>query len=258
VTILVSIERLSIGTIVLTAPERVNTETLRVKVLRVFDGDGCLIQVWHPGQQREIEFGARFGFIDAPEMDQPGGKEAKEFLESIIANKWLHLSVLTILETGQVIDRHKRLLCVPYLQDDHGATQSNSPLEIVKALISPWSSGVVMRNIELEMVLNGWAWVVEKYGPDERYLEALDDARRNKRGIWANSDNIAPWHFKQRKSRQTRTESFSGKEPDLFAQPKSDKCPQTGCGGRLVKRNGKFGPFVGCTNFPKCRHTQKQ
>jgi len=32
-------------------------------------------------------------------------------------------------------------------------------------------------------------------------------------------------------------------------------CPR--CGGKLVKRNGKYGSFVGCSNYPKCRYTRK-
>jgi predicted RNA-binding Zn-ribbon protein involved in translation (DUF1610 family) len=31
------------------------------------------------------------------------------------------------------------------------------------------------------------------------------------------------------------------------------KCPQ--CGSNLVKRSGKFGDFLGCTDYPKCTHT---
>jgi len=31
------------------------------------------------------------------------------------------------------------------------------------------------------------------------------------------------------------------------------KCPE--CSGRLVKRNGYKGPFLGCQNYPKCKHT---
>lgn len=30
-------------------------------------------------------------------------------------------------------------------------------------------------------------------------------------------------------------------------------CPR--CGGRLVQRNGKYGIFTGCSNYPKCRYT---
>ncbi len=32
-------------------------------------------------------------------------------------------------------------------------------------------------------------------------------------------------------------------------------CPK--CGGKLVMREGKYGTFIGCSNFPKCRYTQK-
>ncbi len=28
------------------------------------------------------------------------------------------------------------------------------------------------------------------------------------------------------------------------------------CGGELVKRNGKYGAFLGCSNYPKCRYTK--
>jgi hypothetical protein len=32
-------------------------------------------------------------------------------------------------------------------------------------------------------------------------------------------------------------------------------CPK--CGGQLVQRNGKYGTFYGCSNYPKCRFTVK-
>ncbi len=32
-----------------------------------------------------------------------------------------------------------------------------------------------------------------------------------------------------------------------------EACPL--CGGQLIERNGKFGPFLGCSNFPRCRYT---
>lgn len=34
-----------------------------------------------------------------------------------------------------------------------------------------------------------------------------------------------------------------------------DICPS--CGGKLVKRDGKYGEFFGCSNYPKCRFTKK-
>ena len=32
-------------------------------------------------------------------------------------------------------------------------------------------------------------------------------------------------------------------------------CPK--CGGKLVERNGKYGKFIGCSNYPKCKYTKK-
>jgi hypothetical protein len=34
---------------------------------------------------------------------------------------------------------------------------------------------------------------------------------------------------------------------------KENKCPQ--CGGDLVERNGKFGTFLSCSSYPKCKFT---
>ena len=31
-------------------------------------------------------------------------------------------------------------------------------------------------------------------------------------------------------------------------------CPK--CGSELVERQGKYGKFTGCSNFPKCRFTK--
>ena len=31
-------------------------------------------------------------------------------------------------------------------------------------------------------------------------------------------------------------------------------CPD--CGSKLVKRNGKYGEFYGCSNYPDCTYTQ--
>ena len=33
------------------------------------------------------------------------------------------------------------------------------------------------------------------------------------------------------------------------------KCPR--CGGQLVERNGQYGKFIGCSNYPKCKYTEK-
>lgn len=35
----------------------------------------------------------------------------------------------------------------------------------------------------------------------------------------------------------------------------SNRCPK--CGGELSRKNGKYGSFYGCSNFPKCRYTKQ-
>ena len=45
-----------------------------------------------------------------------------------------------------------------------------------------------------------------------------------------------------------------GKEKNRPTEPEMvGKCPQ--CGGNLIKRSGRFGEFIGCKSFPKCRFT---
>ena len=34
-------------------------------------------------------------------------------------------------------------------------------------------------------------------------------------------------------------------------------CPEPGCGGILKEINGRFGSFLGCSNYPRCRYTRK-
>jgi restriction system protein len=36
--------------------------------------------------------------------------------------------------------------------------------------------------------------------------------------------------------------------------PTQERCPE--CNGLLIKRNGKYGDFYGCSNYPKCKFTK--
>jgi endonuclease YncB( thermonuclease family) len=220
---------------VLIAVEKPHDETLRVPVLKIFDGDGFLTRLSYPGQLGERDLVVRFGFTDAPEMDQPGGKEAKAFLEALIGNRWVDLVVLLKMDTGGIVDRYGRMVCVPYLCE---------PIHSER-----------FRNIELEMVLNGWSWVLDRYGPDERYFEALEDAQRNRRGIWASEGNVHPWEHKRRKYHEGFNRSQQLRRSEVDPASVESRCPLE-CGGHLVERNGKFGLFWGCSNFPGCRYSR--
>ena len=50
-------------------------------------------------------------------------------------------------------------------------------------------------------------------------------------------------HNENVNARKIRTQSYI----------KNGICPE--CGGKLVIRNGKFGSFYGCSNYPKCKFT---
>ncbi|HVF11801.1 MAG TPA: topoisomerase DNA-binding C4 zinc finger domain-containing protein [Actinomycetota bacterium] len=41
-------------------------------------------------------------------------------------------------------------------------------------------------------------------------------------------------------------------QPELL----DEKCPE--CESQLQKRRGRFGPFVGCSNYPECKYIQKK
>jgi DNA topoisomerase-1 len=57
-----------------------------------------------------------------------------------------------------------------------------------------------------------------------------------------------------------RAQTVAAAEPVTVSSGKSaalvvGQCPQ--CGGNLVERKGKHGPFWGCSRYPACRYTQK-
>lgn len=234
-------------------PDEPDGEMLRVPVLRVFDGDGFLTKIWVADRNRELELAVRFAFIDAPEMDQPGGPEAREFLNSLIAGKWLDLEIRVKMDTGRIVDRHGRIVAVPYLRQGCFKDETKSPSTFRRLMQAAKSAFQPSRNIELEMVLNGWAWVLDRYGPDVRYFEALEDARRHRRGIWAWTDNVHPWEFKTQRHENKKIPKAKPQSPP--APLATWRCPSKGCVGYLVQRSGRYGDFYGCSEFPKCRYS---
>ena len=221
------------------ALEEPDGDTLRVQVIKVFDGDGFLARATNQLNGAEIEIAIRCGFIDAPEIAQPGGQEARDFLSHQIGGRWVNLGLLIKMNTGGMIDRHRRVVAVPYLwqQDPQSAAK------------------YICRNIELEMILNGWAWVLDQYCPPDHYFDALEDAQRHRRGIWERDGNIHPWEFKKQTYRTKRQRTFtSTNQPELFSEA-GPGCPKQGCRGHLVRRSGRFGPFYGCSEFPDCRYS---
>lgn len=67
--------------------------------------------------------------------------------------------------------------------------------------------------------------------------------RLNEVGIFSNKEKKA--HI-----RRVRNRLYKRNQRERLSA-----CP--GCGGELVVRTGKFGEFYGCSNYPKCRYTEK-
>ncbi|PNP99487.1 thermonuclease family protein [Sphingobium sp. SA916] len=190
-------------------------DALDVRVLKVFDGDGFLANVWHPLREAWVErIPFRFAFIDAPEMEQPFGPEARDFLLGLVGGKKLRLLPIGKESTGGVpIDPYKRLLCMAYLteQMDPGRVEYYHEGKRGSGLVT--RPRCVTRNIELEMIVNGWAWVTEQYAFDREpeYFNAQDDARRNWRGLWVSNNPDPPWNFKRRQKHRMRQAEGQGR-----------------------------------------------
>lgn len=183
-------------------------EVVNATVVKVFDGDGFLAKTWHPVRNAWIDrVSFRFAFIDAPEMQQPGGENSCAFLSQLILGKDLRLDPIGKESTGYMpIDSYKRMLCMGYLTDKMalGRVDYYRDGQIGSGIVK--QSRAVTRNIELEMIVNGWAWVVERWAfeREEEYFAAQENARAHRRGIWAMENPEPPWDFKRRHSRGHR------------------------------------------------------
>ncbi|KAB0611862.1 type I DNA topoisomerase [Campylobacter hyointestinalis] len=78
--------------------------------------------------------------------------------------------------------------------------------------------------------------------------EKLDDIAENKADWQEVLSNFYRPFIKQIDEGKTNIKS------QKVAEPIGEKCPD--CGGELVKRKGRFGEFIACLNFPKCKYSR--
>lgn len=139
-------------------------EVISGRVVRVIDGDTVSVLDRDNTQHR-----IRLAQIDAPESKQAYSKVAKDALAALIANKEVQVRV-------QGNDRYKRVLGEIYLGE---------------------------QNINLHLVRQGYAWAYEQYVTDKRYIEAQQQAQRERLGLWRDPHAVAPWEYR-RQQRQKR------------------------------------------------------
>jgi ribonuclease HI len=110
-------------------------------------------------------------------------------------------------------------------------------------------------NIVCNMVAKKWGWKKKKWLPHKKapHLKTLLDKTLN---LLANYNYEVKWIPREENeeadilSKSVLIEAGIIK-PDL----EIEQCPN--CNGKLMVRNGKFGKFYGCSNYPKCRFTKK-
>lgn len=140
------------------------------RVVAVHDGD--TITVLDAGHHQHR---IRLYQIDAPEKGQDYGTASKRSLSQLIAGR--QVSVV-----GVATDRYDREVATVYLAG---------------------------KDINLEQVRRGMAWVYRRYANDPHYLDVEQLARAARVGLWARSSPVPPWEFR-REHRSHDNSGFSG------------------------------------------------
>lgn len=130
------------------------------KVIRVSDGDTAWV-CDRIGQRFKI----RLNRIDAPESNQPFGKESTLHLQSLIGGREIFVEYKTT-------DRYGRVLGIIYLGDI---------------------------DINLQMVRDGYAWHYKHFDATPSYVSAENEARTGKHGLWTSPAPIPPHQWRERK-----------------------------------------------------------
>lgn len=140
------------------------------RVVRVSDGD--TVTVLRQGSQGPEQVRVRLASIDAPERRQAFGNRSRQHLAELVFDRRV-----TVLEQGS--DRYGRTIGV--IEVDGG-------------------------NANQQMVRAGLAWAYRQYLNDSVMLRLETQARRARRGLWADDDAIAPWEYRRQQAARRKAE----------------------------------------------------
>jgi endonuclease YncB( thermonuclease family) len=176
-------------------------QTITGKVVGVSDGETITVLDAGNRQHRVMLMG-----IDAPEINQDFGRRAKQSLSDLVFGK-----------TVTVTSRKK---------DKYGRTLGEVTLD--------------GKDISLEQVQRGMAWSyhysANEVRPEEPTPEELaeEQARKERRGLWADASPVPPWDFRRGKT---------AKAPGATA-------PTTQAAGPVIgNRNSRIYHLPGCPNY---------
>ncbi len=93
------------------------------------------------------------------------------------------------------------------------------------------------------------------------HIDYLVKAIKNYRDIIIDSDinkiyeKIIDSNITNKSERKKHVKNIRTKISEDKTKVDNMICPK--CGGNLVRRNGKYGEFIGCSNYPKCKFIKK-
>jgi DNA topoisomerase I len=152
-------------------------------------------------------------------------------------------TVATLKQRGYVDVRHRKVASTALGKEVHHVLSSKLPglfeVEFTAQMETTLDNIAAGKQNGRDYLLNFWSKVSPLFG--ERVITATL------------TQTVAP----KRTSRRTTTRRANPKTKAAASAPIISEygvCPR--CGKPLVKRRGKNGEFLGCSSFPKCRHTQ--
>ena len=167
------------------------TKVIIGKCVRVSDGD----TIWVVGNQLPAtnqpttKYKVRLDRIDAPEKDQPYGKESTAYLSSLIRGK-------TVRVEWQKKDQYGRILGIVYTQDGRARTPAApQPPQNETALVKGWYA------INLHLVAIGNAWHYSHFDKTPAYSAAEFAAKEQKIGLWSAETPISPYEWRRARRR---------------------------------------------------------
>lgn len=149
-------------------------------VMRVADGDTLTVRN-RDGATHKIRMHA----VDAPELNQAGGEQSKNWLTQQVLNKNVKIVVNNT-------DRYKRQVAKVVL-----------PVEGCEQRLCEGETDLNLKAIEA-----GHAWWYKEFARSQSsedrvlYGEAEDQARNSRKGLWQQTAPLAPWQWRTEQRNQ--------------------------------------------------------
>ena len=88
-----------------------------------------------------------------------------------------------------------------------------------------------------------------------RIINQFEDKRLSQAQVVSIHGRLIESNYDSKGSRKEHIRNVRTYEQRRNIAVASGKCPR--CGGNLVLRHGPYGPFYGCSNYPRCRYILK-